>query len=316
VGTVLALPAYALLSLTLRIIDWLAGWPLAAVRVEAFGAPFVAAYYAALIAITQLQLRENGPRAMVKTLLRWAALFALLAVGAAGVSWFYQRPDGRLRVTFAGNGALVMLPDGRQLIYGNAADVLNSEGRVLPFWDRDVDWVVPGERSERARGNTLRLLRTYGVGALVQPPLPRDSIDEPSRALDEWNAAVAASVRRQPAALSGTMLINEPELSVMLLGLANNRQGLRIAHGAQRIDLLGEGDLTSPSASLGDIVFGNVRSRNLVQALQRDAPRWVVWQDSGTAQTYALHARTRWLPLRERGRVEFVSDRGILLLIE
>lgn len=119
-GRIAALPAYALLTATLRLVELFAQVPWAAIPIYSFGLPGAVGYYAGVGSLTWLASLPAQTRAifqrLVRSQLRASTVLMVLLIGAivGGVYW-YQQPDGQLHVIAAGNGIFIQTPKAAKL---------------------------------------------------------------------------------------------------------------------------------------------------------------------------------------------------------
>ena len=154
-GTLLGLPAYALLTFTLRLVEWASAPAWAAQAVYGFDAAPAVAYYLALGTLTVVISQPASTRANLATPIKrnlrgWTALLIGGILVTLGLVICYQRPDGKLHVTFAGAGAFVQTPAGNQVVFAGGGGVLPVMGRAMPLWDRGVELLVMPARTDNA----------------------------------------------------------------------------------------------------------------------------------------------------------------------
>lgn len=313
-----ALPAYALLTLTLRVVEATARLPLAALPVYGIETPAALGYALFLASTTALAAQPAGWRARLRDWLRaharggTIALTALIGVVLAAVL-LLQRPDGRLHVTLAGTGALIQTPGGRQIVYGGGGALLPAVGRAMPLFDREIDVLILPERSDTARGQALPVLERYRVAALIAPAA--SAPDEPTGMLDDWQAAAQLSAAERRDVPVGTRIEVEPGLTLTLLSRAPGGLRLLVEHGEAVFDLSGSGDPTDGPRPPNALVYAAGRSRAILQVLAREPPRWLVWADAGAVPPAGAPAAYRPIRLRELGTAEFVSDGRTVLRV-
>jgi competence protein ComEC len=307
VAALAALPAYALLTATLRVVEWTGAFPWAAIPIHHFGAPAAAACYGVLLAWTAASAQ---PAPVRHDLLRFARahlkpgavlLAALMAVVVGAVAWF-QRPDGKLHVSFAGAGAFIQTPAGRQVVFAGGGGVLPIMGRAMPLADRGLELLIVPRRDDWALSNALPYLQRYQVGAVVLPP----GEDEPTAMLAAWQSAAQAQAGRVLAAPDGTRVMIEPGVVLTVERRPKGAIGARLTHGAVTFELAGDAGVYSGTLASGSIVFAGIKSAP-AGALDAARPRWVVWADAGGAPP-PLDDAIRVIVLRDAGAVEFVSD--------
>jgi competence protein ComEC len=306
-GALLALPAYALLTLTLRLVEWtsLPAW--ATQPIYGFDALPASLYYLALGLFTLVISQPSNTRALLATFARknlrgWTALLAggiLLTIGL--VAW-YQQPDGKLHVTFSGAGAFVQTPAGNQVIFAGGGGVLPVMGRAMPLWDKGVELAILPTRSDNARGDTLPLLQRYQVGTLIQP----EGEDEPSAMLDEWSTQARAGRTQVLSVPMGTRAIIEPGVVLTIVQRENGCIGARLQYGTTSFELIGNTHALSGTLNSADVAFASPKL-NDAEVLDAAHPRYVVWADTGGVPE-RLAQGIRTFILRDVQTVEFVSD--------
>jgi hypothetical protein len=311
VGTIAALPAYALLTMTLRITEWTSAWPLASIPVYDIGTSSVIAYYLALLVLTTLIHQPTNTRQVITDLIRkyvrtgTLLITAGILLTAGGVYW-YQRPDGKLHVTLAGAGAFIQTPSGKQVVFAGGGGVLPVMGRAMPLWDKGVELLILPWRNDYSRNDTLPILQRYRVGTVIQP----DGEDDPSDMLDAWSALTETNAVRVLSPPIGTRAIIEPGV-VLTIEQRVERNGYsaigaRLTYGSTTFELAGDTNILSGTLDGADVVFVSVDGGSL-DALNAAQPRYVVWADAGGAPG-RLDNHIRAFTLRDKGVMEFASD--------
>ncbi len=306
-GAIVGLPAYALMTATIRIVEWTAGFNYACVPVYWFDTPHAVAYYLALFGVTAVVTQSPQTRHNLSSFARQMlkpGLILMIAVmaGAVGIVLWIQRPDGKLHVTFVGEGAFIQTPAGKQIVFAGGGGVLPVMGRAMPLTDRAVELLILPQRNDFARGDTLPVLQRYTVGVTL---MPRGE-DEPSTMLTEWEDAARTRARQVKAVPPGTRVILEPGVVLTIEQRMNGAIGGRLSYGSTVFELAGDTMVISGTVQPGSVVFVGVRGASpaLLAAAQ---PRWVVWADAGGAPP-RLNADIRPIALRDVGMVEFISD--------
>ena len=306
-GVMVGLPAYALLTATLRIVEQTAQPAWAITPIYGFGALYTAIYYLTLVALSVLftaptAFRQNIVLFVRKRLRRGTVFLLASVVVVLGLVYWYQRPDGRLHVTFAGSGAFIQTPAGNQVVFAGGGGVLPVMGRAMPLWDRGVELLVLPSRDDLARGDTLPLLQRYQVGTVILP----GAGDEPSAMLDEWNTQAVSSVTRVISVPIGTRAVVEPGVVLTVEQRADGLIGARLAYGDSVFDLAGNASAISGTLAGSDVVFASIK-KNEPSVLNAARPHYVVWADAGGAPV-RLAEGIRAFILRDVGSVEFISD--------
>jgi len=182
-GQLAAYLAWPWLVYTIRLLEFLAQSPAAALNVGRLSPWLVAAFYVFLFVITgwggrlrtwlRPRLSEPSPR------LGWLlnGLLALLAV----VIW--QRalaaPDGRLHLTLfnvgSGDALLIQTPTGRNLLVdgGPSQNALaEALGRRLPFGQRQLDYLIVAGSGEPQLAALPRLLERFPLAQVLWAGAP------------------------------------------------------------------------------------------------------------------------------------------------
>lgn len=304
-GTLVGLPAYALLTLTLRLVEWTSRPAWAAQPIYGFDAAPAILYYLALGLFTTVISQPANTQARLTSFFKqnvrgWTGLLVTGILVAIGLVAWYQRPDGKLHVTFSGAGAFVQTPGGNQVIFAGGGGVLPVMGRAMPLWDKGVELLILPARSDNARADSLPLLQRYQVGALIQP----DGEDEPSAMLDEWTTnAGQTQVLSVPI---GTRVIIEPGVMLTIEQRSNGCIGARLQYGATSFDFTGNTRAISGTLANADVVFASPKL-NGAEALNAALPHYVVWADTGGAPERLAQDIHPFI-LRDVEMVEFVSD--------
>jgi competence protein ComEC len=207
-GQIAAWTVWPFLTWTLGVIELFAQVPAASIPLEYVPPFFVAAYYAGLIGLTWYfkQPKEQRP-ALIKKLVtpRRAILIGGLAVVllAVALSW---RADNRLHIYLLeveGHPVLVQTPGGKQVLIGGSnspSDLLSALGKLLPFWDRDLDLVVVPQASGDQLNGLSSVLDRYAVEQIMSGEAPGEN-----RAGREWQAMLSQK-GKEPIALQNAGL--------------------------------------------------------------------------------------------------------------
>jgi competence protein ComEC len=314
IGSIVALPVYALLTATLRVVEGMGSLSSAAVPIYNVSTALVSCYYALLLAMMMFasQAAETKNRlalagAVKSRMGATITVFFVLIGLVIGAVWWFQRPDGKLHITFTGGAAFIQTPSGKQIVFAGAGNLLPIMGRAMPLWDRTVEWLILPHRNDLTRGDSLRLIQSLRVDTAIQP----DGEDEPSDMLAEWTQAAQANARQVMTVPMGTRIELEPNLTLSFEARAPNRDGTqaigaKVRYGSTVIDLVG--DARAISGTLGSgVVFISPRQAD-VQMLNEVKPRWVLWADTGGAPSHRLDPGIRSIPLRDVEQVEIVGD--------
>ncbi|MCS7062337.1 MAG: ComEC/Rec2 family competence protein, partial [Anaerolineae bacterium] len=306
-GAVAGLPAYSLLTATIRIVEWNASFDNACVPVYVFDTPHAVAYFLTLFGftavVTQSPQKRRNLLSFVRQMLKpGIILIATAIVASLGFVLWVQRPDGKLHVTFTGKGAFIQTPNGKHMVFAGGGGVLPVMGRAMPLTDRSIELLILPRRDDAARGETLPLLQRYRVGVVL---LPKGE-DEPSPMLEDWQSYAEISVRQVLTIVPGARVVLEPGVVLTIAQRADGAIGARLSYGETVFELAGDAPLISGTIQAGSVVFTRARG-NATEMVQAAQPRWVIWADAGGAPP-TLQPPIRALNLRDVAFVEFVSD--------
>ena len=307
VGAAIGLLSYALLTATLRIVEWMGAWPWAAVPVYDFGAPQAIAYYVALGGITAAMSIKSNIRQILLVLIKrrlgviGVAVVVVLLASLGAVYW-YQRPDGSLHVAFTGKGAFVQTPAGRQMVFAGSGGVPALMGRAMPVWDRSIDVLLLPQRNDTVRGDTLPIMQRYHADVVIQP----EGDDEPSAMLDAWRSQAATQSMQVVTVPMGTRIELEPDVVLTVEKRSKGAIGARLSYGGVTFELVGDAEVISGTIGSADVVFVGVKGAK-ASVLNVAQPRMVVWADAGGVPPELDHS-IRAFALRDVNTVEFVTD--------
>ncbi|MDW8395979.1 MAG: ComEC/Rec2 family competence protein [Anaerolineae bacterium] len=303
--------AYPFLTLTIRIVRWIAESPVQPLPVHGLSEIGVFAYYAVL---SVLLLTAGQRLALLRfvrqraSLFGWALPISGLVIGAL---IYTHQPDRRLRVTLSGSSAFVQLPSGERVAFVGDGSLSQLLDRTLPPWDRRLDYVVLAEATDGARQSATSLMEGYRVDVLIVPAAPIE-IWEDAELNWAWHQALrnVSQVRFGPPerlSLGSASAIQVVSHAPTLDGAQT--LGVRILHGASRLDLVGKARAGALLKG-ADLVFTAPRAASPT-ALESASPRWVVWADA-RGKPPVLRSDIYAIWLREVDPVVFVSD-GIRL---
>ncbi len=149
-GQLLAWPAWLFPAFTIRVVDWFAGVPSAAIELGPVSLLAVVAMYVLLFGATIWAVLPQARRPSLPAPSLLAILVAMLMLVTLTWKTVGDRPDGRLHVTtFESGGTLIETASGRFILIGggNSPTALsNSLGRRLPIFHRRLDWLVIPDR--------------------------------------------------------------------------------------------------------------------------------------------------------------------------
>lgn len=193
-----ALPAWAMLELIVRVVQALAALPGARLSVG-YLPPWLGALYLAALAGLALALAPEAAalRGLLARGLQTAPARAGLAAGAAlltlGVLAAAGQPEGRLRVAVLdvgqGDSTLIRTPSGRVAIVDggpNPAALMAHLGARLGLAERAVDLAVLTHPHEDHLAGLQELVERYQVRQVVE-----GAVDYPSAGAERWRATLA-----------------------------------------------------------------------------------------------------------------------------
>jgi competence protein ComEC len=174
-GQIAAWTVWPFLTWTLGIIELFAQVPFAAIPLDYVPPIFVAAYYAVLIGLTWYfkQPKEQRPTMLKKLITPRRAIFAGGLLALLLVVAFSWRTDNRLHVyvfNVDGHPVFVQTPGGKQILIGGSnspSSLLSTLGKLLPFWDRDIDLVIVPDASSDQLNGLSAVLDRYGVKQIM-----------------------------------------------------------------------------------------------------------------------------------------------------
>jgi competence protein ComEC len=189
---------------TIRVVEWLAGRPLATLSVE-IGLLAVIAFYLLLFAVTfaGVQLRAGWRR--LSAGLPAVAGGALLALGLMAVLVWnaaLSAPDGRLHLTVldvgSGDALLVQTPGGRYLLIDGGSSpsrLSDALGRRLPLAQRRLDYLVVAAAGDEQIGALPAALERFPPANVLWagPPAGTFNARALRRNLTEMNIPIQAA---------------------------------------------------------------------------------------------------------------------------
>jgi len=152
-----------------------------------------------------------------------------------------------------GDAALAQLPNGAQILIdgGPSAAVLEKLGQTLPFYDRDIDWVVLSHPERDHLAGLLAVIENYRVRNIIWSGIAKDNAE--SRKWSDLIAREGANVViARPgesfalgASPESILQVLAPESAVSGSGRSANDQSVavRLVYGAR--SFLFTGDATS-----------------------------------------------------------------------
>lgn len=138
----------------------------------------------------------------------WLAIADSASRKAAEI-WFFDVGQG--------DAALVQLPDGLQIVIDGGPNnaVLEKLGRAMPFYDREIDWVVLSHTDCDHLTGLLAVLKNYQVNNILWSGLAGDD-DEDA----EWERLIAQEGAAVKIAVAGKKLVLSQNPPVILEVLA------------------------------------------------------------------------------------------------
>lgn len=110
---------------------------------------------------------------MKKIILILSVLFLVLLI-LAGVFWWQEyKNDGKLLVYFLdvgqGDAIYIKAPDGQDILIDGGPDnsVIKELGKVMPFWDRQIDLVVLTHPDYDHVTGLVEVLKRYKIGQVL-----------------------------------------------------------------------------------------------------------------------------------------------------
>jgi len=129
-------------------------------------------------------------------------------------------PEKYLEATFfdvgQGDAAFVQAPNGVQIIIdgGPNDSILEKLGRAMPFYDRDIDWVILSHPDRDHVDGLLAVLKNYNIHNIIWSGIPKETAESSA-----WVDAVAKEGANVVVAAPGEkfVLAGSPELILEIL---------------------------------------------------------------------------------------------------
>lgn len=215
-GQIAAWTVWPWLAWTLGVIALFAQFPFAAIPLDYVPSIFVTGYYAVLIGATWYlrQPQEQRPAMIKKLLTPQRVIFAgglVALLLAVALSW---RTDERLHVymlNIDGHPVFVQTPSGKQILIGGSnspSSLLSMLGKLLPFWDRDIDLVIVPDASGDQLNGLSAVLDRYGVKQIMSA-----EVITASRAGRDWQALLTQK-GQQPIGLQNAAVESNVNLAL------------------------------------------------------------------------------------------------------
>lgn len=154
-------------------------------------------------------------------------ILVILAVVAFNFSRAAGKKDGLLKVYFLdvgqGDAMFVEAPNGNQVLIDGGPDgkVLAELGKIMPFFDRDIDLVSISHPQSDHLSGALEVLDRYEVGQILE-----SSISYDSALFSAWQGKKRTEGARQLWALAGEVLDLGSGVRLEVLG---PKSGLKLA---------------------------------------------------------------------------------------
>ena len=203
-GQLAAFIAWPFVTYTIRVVDFFAGLPGAAISVDF---PFwgVLLWFVALLGLTVgwiplkeffVSLKTRLPKIPV-----WAALAALTLLAILVWRAVLSLPDGKLHITFLDVGTsdaiLIQTPNGDNVLIngGESLSQLSSQlGQRLPLFNRKLDWLIIASTQEQQVNALPRLMERYPPAQVLWAGNVEASY--PARTLNAWLTSHQVRVTR------------------------------------------------------------------------------------------------------------------------
>lgn len=218
--------------------------------------------------------------------------FSLATLALLGIvlgARFGSGPSEQLRLIMPplpGDGALLLLPDGRSLLIDGGADgaaLSTWLGNTLPFGARRIDALVLTRADASTLPGQLAALKRYAVGAALLPPTERrsSSLDAWRQLLEEQGTIIKTATAGDGLQLGAcTLRVMAEHAGRATLGL---RCGAAVVYFWQSLDDEGEVLLArQPVAPAAAVVYPWGRSTQTA-LLDRAQPQRIVFGEGGDA---------------------------------
>lgn len=104
-----------------------------------------------------------------KQIKHWSLIIIILINFIIYYSVYAESREGMLRVTFLdvgqGDAIFIESPNGNQMLIDSGPDknILNALGRVMPFYDRSIDFVISTHPDQDHIGGLPEVFKNYSV---------------------------------------------------------------------------------------------------------------------------------------------------------
>ncbi|MFZ3073630.1 MAG: MBL fold metallo-hydrolase [Minisyncoccales bacterium] len=140
--------------------------------------------------------------------IKWLVLGLALANFFVWLAIFGNSQRKYLEVKFfdvgQGDAAFAQLPNGVQILIdgGPGGAVLDKLGAAMPFYDRDIDWVVLSHADRDHLAGLLAVLKNYQVRNIIWSGAVKDNAES-----EEWGDLIAKEGANLVIARPGRMLV-------------------------------------------------------------------------------------------------------------
>jgi competence protein ComEC len=233
IGQVLGWLAWVFLAWTLGVIHLFASVPNASILLDYVSPIWLVIYYAVLLGLTWYLKRpaDQRPGKLTQLLSKRNLIFgggiAAVLFGVA-LSW---QSDGQLHIIALDvdhHPVLVRTSEGRKILIGGSSSpsgLLAALGGQLPFWERELDFLIVPRADATELNSLLGVLDRYHVQQVMAVEVPTTN-----RAGSEWQATLSKlslqAVKPQRLEIEPAVIIDCSQASVLI-----EAQGQPIAIG-------------------------------------------------------------------------------------
>jgi competence protein ComEC len=178
-GKPLAWGAWLFSTLTIRIVEIIAAFPMASIHINHFGPFHLAGYYLLLVCLT-LVVKQFPTRILqgIKKISPHIPVTAALGCIALAVCLVWravtEMPDHRnhLYILDVGEGEAILTisPEGRILLMNGGSNPLRLEnelGRHLPLFHKQIDWLILNGTGEKQLAGLTGIVERYPIGQVL-----------------------------------------------------------------------------------------------------------------------------------------------------
>ncbi len=307
-------PVCRLMDLNILLIRWGSALSVMLPTYQVGPAAFSLYYLGLLGALWWLEqplaLRQWVVQRLRQHAQRWTTVAVAVFALVAGLAYWFQRPDGRLHITFSGASAFLSTPQGHQVLFVGGGPVLHVLQRAMPLWDSEIELLLLPSADDSMKRDALEVLRRYRVRRLVLPPDPPPSDDEALISetwRDEWEHALRTRVGVVERGSADADLSPDPTVTMNAVPRrprgTTQALGLRVAAGEMRLEIAGD---YAPIAFAAHVTDLFISPRAFAQLRASDVPvQRIIWADRGGAPP-VLSAARRAVWLRQHAEVELI----------